>query len=113
MFIRCAFFRGHVKPGRQAEFDAHVREHLVALWTRFPNVQEVRVLREVESDNPDTHLEMVLAMRFPSREAIAEALASATRHESREKSQRLFELFDGDVVHTVFSADQFLLPAEG
>lgn len=112
MFIRCAFFRGRVKPGRRGEFDAHVREHLVALWTRFPKVQEVRVLREVESDSADTHLEMVLAMRFPSREAIAEALESETRRESRERSKRLFELFDGDVFHTVFSADQFPLPAE-
>ncbi|MFQ3790115.1 hypothetical protein [Halomonas sp. A29] len=113
MYIRCAFFRGHVKPGCQEAFDSHIQEHLVTLWTRFPHVLEVRVLREVESDSADTHLEMVLAMRFPSREAIAEALASTTRYESREASKRLFELFDGDVFHTVFSADQFPLPAEG
>lgn len=107
MFIRCAFFRGHIKPGCKDAFDAHMKAELVALWTRFPNVQEVRVLREVESDDPGTHLEMVLAMRFPSRDAIAEALDSETRYASKAASQRLFELFDGDVFHTVFSADEF------
>ncbi len=107
MFIRCAFFRGHIKPGCKEAFDAHIKAELVALWTRFPHVQEVRVLREVESDNPQTHFEMVLAMRFASREAIAEALDSDTRYASKEASKRLFELFDGDVFHTVFSADEF------
>lgn len=111
MFIRCAFFRGTIKPGRKAEFDAHIQAELVALWTRFPHVQEVRVLRQVESDTTDPHFEMVLAMRFPSREAIAEALDSKTRYASREASKRLFELFDGDVFHTVFCADEFPLPA--
>lgn len=112
MFIRCAFFRGHVKPGRQAEFDAHIQAELVALWTRFPGVQEVRLLREVESDRPDTHLELVIQMRFPSREAIAAALDSETRWASKAASQKLFELFDGDVFHTVFSASDLSLPAD-
>lgn len=107
MFIRCAFFRGHIKPGCKEAFDAHIESELVALWTRFPRVQEVRVLREVESDNPDTHFEMVLALRFPSREAIVEALDSDIRYASKDASKRLFELFDGDVFHTVFSADEF------
>lgn len=110
MFIRCAFFRGHIKPGCKDEFDAHIKAELVALWTRFPHVQEVRVLREVESDEPETHLEMILAMRFPSRETIAEALDSDTRYASKEASKRLFELFDGDVFHSVFSAAEFPLP---
>lgn len=111
MFVRCAFFHGHVKPGRQAEFDDHIAAELHALWTRFPNVQEVRLLREVESDRPDMHLELVIAMRFESHEAIAEALASDTRHASRDASQALFDMFDGHVFHTVFAADQLPIPA--
>ena len=110
MFIRCAFFRGHIKPGCKEAFDAHIEAELVALWTRFPHVQEVRALREVESDNPETHFEMVLALRFPSRDAIAEALDSDIRYASKDASKRLFELFDGDVFHTVFSADEFPIP---
>lgn len=109
MFIRCAFFRGTIKPGHKQDFDAHIQAELVALWTRFPHVQEVRVLRQVESDTTDPHFEMVLAMRFPSREAITEALDSDTRYASREASKRLFELFDGEVFHTVFQATEFPL----
>lgn len=105
MYIRCAFFRGFVKPGQQKSFDALIQSEMVALWSRFPNVDEVRLLREVESDRPDTHFEFVIQMRFASQEAIAEALASDIRQESKAASWRLFDLFDGDVFHTVFRAD--------
>lgn len=110
MFVRCAFFQGHVKPGLQAAFDAHVAAHLHALWTRFPHVQEVRLLREVESDDPDTHFALIIMLRFPSREAIAEALASDVRHASRAASKPLFDMFDGHVFHTVFAAESLPLP---
>jgi hypothetical protein len=110
MYIRCAFFQGHVKPGRQQQFDAHICETLHALWSRFPGVQEVRLLREVESDRPETHFELVIAMRFPTRAAIDEALASDVRYASKAASQPLFEMFDGHVFHTIFAASQLSLP---
>jgi len=110
MFVRCAFFQGHVKPGQQAAFDAHIKAHLHALWTRFPHVQEVRLLREVESDRPDTHFALIIMLRFPSRAAIAEALASDVRLQSREASKPLFDMFDGHVFHTVFAAEALPLP---
>jgi len=109
MFVRCAFFRGRVKPGREAEFDAHVENTLKPLWARFPGAEEVRVLRQVESDVDHTRFEMVLAMRFASREAIDEALASDVRARSREASKPLHEMFEGDVFHTVFAADELPL----
>lgn len=111
MFIRCAFFRGQVKPGMEEAFNRHMHERLVPLWTRFPGALEVRVLRQLESDVADPHLAMVLAIRYATREDIAVALDSAVRHESREVSKGLFELFDGTVFHTVFSAEEFPLPA--
>ena len=110
MFIRCAFFQGHVKPGLQAQFDAHIAQHLHGLWTRFPHVQDVRLLREVESDRPEQHFALIIMLRFPSREAIADALASDVRHASRAASQPLFDMFDGHVFHTVFAAETLPLP---
>jgi len=112
MFIRCAFFRGSVRPGRQDDFSRYVREQLVPLWTRFPGAEEVRVLRQVESDVTDPQLEMVLAVRYPSREAIDAALASEVRFTSREVSRGLLEMFDGSVFHTVFDAAQYPLPTD-
>jgi hypothetical protein len=110
MFVRCAFFQGHVKPGLQAAFDAHIAEHLHALWTRFPHVQEARLLREVESDRPDTHFALIIMLRFSSRAAIAEALDSDIRYASRDASKPLFDMFDGHVFHTVFAAEALPLP---
>ncbi len=110
MFIRCAFFQGRVKPGKQQEFDVHIRNELHALWSRFPGVQEVRLLREVESDRPDTRFELVIVMRFPTRAAIDAALASDVRHASKAASKPLFDMFDGHVFHAVFAASQLSLP---
>ncbi|WP_315722461.1 MULTISPECIES: hypothetical protein [unclassified Bradyrhizobium] len=112
MYIRCAFFNGRVKPGREAEFTAYVREKLVPLWTRFPGAQEVRVLRQEESDSDAQRYEMVLAIRYPSHAAIEQALASPVRAESREVTGGLMEMFEGSIFHTVFRADDFPLPTD-
>ena len=112
MFIRCAFFRGQVKPGFEIAFNNYIRKELVPLWTRFPGAQEVRVLRQVESDVNDPHLEMVLSVRYPSRESIEIALASEVRLKSREVSKALIDMFDGTVFHTIFSADEYGLPTD-
>lgn len=107
MFIRCAFFKGKITPGMEEAFHAHWQKNLVPLWSAFPKLLELRVLREVESDDPKNAFPLVMAMKFSSRDDIKEALASPTRWESKEKSKKLFEMFDGGVIHTVFAADQF------
>jgi len=112
MFIRCAFFRGRAKPGHEAEFTSYVRDRLVPLWTRFPGAEEVRVLRQEEADVAEPHFEMVLQIRYPSREAIEAALASDVRFESREVTKGLLELYEGDIFHTVFRADDYALPTD-
>lgn len=111
MFIRCAFFKGRAKPGCEQAFTDYVRDRLVPLWTQFPGAQEVRVLRQIESDVADPHFEMVLAIRYPSREAIDRALASDVRAASREVTQGLLALYEGSIFHTVFSADEYPLGA--
>ena len=90
-------------------FNNYIRKELVPLWTRFPGAQEVRVLRQVESDVADPHFGMVLSVRYPTRESIEIALASEVRLQSREVSKDLIAMFDGTVFHTVFSADEYAL----
>ncbi|WP_127143932.1 hypothetical protein [Pelagibacterium montanilacus] len=106
MFIRCAFFRGTVRPGCAQAFDEIVETTMVPLWRQFPRVRDVRVMRQVETDAQDHPLPLVLVMEFETREDIAAALASDARARSREASKGLLELFDGEVFHTVFSADR-------
>ena len=107
MFIRCAFFKGRIKLGMEDTFHAYWKENLVPLWGAFPHLLELRVLTEVESDNLKNPFPLVLAMKFKSRNDIDDALASATRWASKETSKGLLDMFDGNVIHTVFSADQF------
>jgi hypothetical protein len=104
MYIRCAFFEGHVKEGQEAAFSRFVTERLLPLWTQFPGAEEVRVLRQEESDSPSPHYAMVLAIRYPSREAIEQALKSDVRVKSREVTQELVKMFDGRIFHSVFKA---------
>jgi hypothetical protein len=111
-FIRCAFFRGQIKPGMEQAFTEFVRRRLVPLWTRFPGAEEVRVLRQEQSDPGAPRFEMVLAIRYPSREAIERALASDVRMKSRDVTQEMMSMFEGDIFHTVFRADEYALPTD-
>lgn len=88
MFVRCAFFKGKIKPGMDEAFHAHWRENLVPLWGAFPKLLELRVMREVESDDPESPFPLVMAMKFETRDDIEEALASPTRWASKETSKK-------------------------
>jgi hypothetical protein len=113
MYIRCAFFEGNVKPGCDAAFDRFVTERLVPLWTRFPGASEVRVLRQQDSDTAEPHYAMVLAIKYPSRAAIAEAMASDVRAQSRLETGELVKMFEGRIFHTVFEAAHDVTLAAG
>lgn len=102
MYIRCAFFEGKVLDGCEQQFTDFVRDRLVPLWTTFPGAEEVRVLRQKESDTPSPHYAMVLAIKYPSLGAIEEAMKSDVRARSREVTGELVKLFDGRIFHTVF-----------
>lgn len=102
MYIRCAFFEGKIKSGCDAAFDRFVTERLVPLWTQFPGAEEVRVLRQQESDTGEPHYAMVLAIKYPSRAAIEEAMASDVRAQSRLETGELVKMFEGRIFHTVF-----------
>ena len=102
MYIRCAFFEGRIKPGCEASFADFVKNRLVPLWTAFPGAQEVRVLRQRESDTQDPHYAMVLSIAYPSLAAIEEALKSDVRQKSRAETAELVKMFEGRIFHTVF-----------
>ncbi len=110
MFIRCAFFKGRIKPGMEEAFHAHWRNEVRPHWEKFPHLLALHVLRDVESDDEDSRFPLVMVMSFESRDHIAEALASPTRWASKAASAPLIEMLDGHVIHTVFEADRFMLP---
>ena len=88
-------------------FHTYWRDNLTPLWRVFPNLLELRVLRDIESDCADSRFPLVIAMRFESRNHKEEAFASPTCSQSKETSKKLFEMFERSVIHTVFPTDQF------
>lgn len=101
--LRCAFFRGRVSPGREAEFEALLAERLVPLWRRFPGALEVRLLRPLDADAHAPPLALVLSTRYPSLAAMRDALASDIREQTREPTRDLLAMFEGEVFHTTFA----------
>lgn len=102
MIVRQAFFEGSIPPGRETAFKAYVAEKLLPMWLRFPGVREVRVLYNVERDEGAPSYPMVLSTIYDSREALAAALESPVRYESREATKGLFDMFEGHIHHHVF-----------
>ncbi|MBP2232774.1 antibiotic biosynthesis monooxygenase (ABM) superfamily enzyme [Azospirillum agricola] len=104
--LRCAFFRGRVSPGREAEFEALLAERLVPLWRRFPGALEVRLLRPLDADDHAPPLALVLSVRYPSLRVMREALASDIRERTREPTRDLLAMFEGEVFHATFAVDE-------
>lgn len=107
MFVRCVFFKGKIIPGMEETFHIYWRENLVPLWSAFPHLLEFRVMSEVESDDPESPFPLLTIMRFASRDDIKKAIDSPARWKSKEASKKLLGMFDGEVIHTVFAANQF------
>jgi hypothetical protein len=102
MIIRQAFFEGTIKPGKDAAFRDYIVEKLMPMWLAFPGVKEVRVLYNVERDEGAPSYPMVLSTMYADRAALANALESPVRYESREMTKGLLEMFDGHIHHHVF-----------
>jgi len=107
MYIRYAFFEGKVKEGCEAAFTKFVRERLVPIWTTFPDAKEVRILRQQSADDGAPRFEMVLAIRYPSLEAVEVAVNSDARARARLETRELVKMFEGRIFHNVFKVDEF------
>jgi hypothetical protein len=102
MIIRQAFFEGSIHAGKEEAFRAYVAETLMPMWLAFPGIREVRVLYNLERDEGAPPYSMALSTMYESREALAEALDSPIRYESREATKGLLAMFDGHIHHHVF-----------
>jgi len=102
MLIRCAFFEGHVRDGKEAAFEDFVQQQLLPLWRRFPGSTGVRVLRHVAADPAAAPIHMILEFDYPSTAAIDRTMASPERTEAKAKTQELLSMFDGRLYHVVF-----------
>lgn len=102
MIVRQAFFEGVIHHGREAEFRAFVEERLTPMWRRFPGARDVRVMFACSRDEDAPTLALSLAMVFDDGDALAAALESPVRFESRAVTAELTQMFDGYIYHHVF-----------
>lgn len=111
--VRLAFFKGAVKQGCETEFDAYVERELLPLWRSFPQLVSLKLMRNGASDDGAPPYALVLAFTYPSRSAMAEALASPVRMRSREVTKGLFAYFEGEIAHVVVDAEDYAALGSG
>ena len=61
----------------------------------------------METDDIENPFPLVLVMKFKSRNYICEALAWRPAGASKETSEGLLDMFDGDVIHSAYSRTLF------
>lgn len=108
MITRYALFEGAVKAGKTDAFRATVLERLVPLWKQFTGAQEVRVMFSEERDEGAPEFPLILAISYPDRNAMEQALSSPARAQSREVTAEIVaEFFDGRIHHHVTAANHY------
>ena len=102
MIKRLAYFEGSIHAGREAEFAEYLERRLLPLWRQFPGAAYVEILREAEAEDGSHRYPLILAISYPDTAAMAQALASPQRAESREVTKGLLAMFEGRVFHVVY-----------
>jgi hypothetical protein len=110
MITRFALFEGKVREGRTEAFRKAVLERILPKWQQFPHATGVRVSFAEARDEGAPELPMILAINYPSLDAVEEALASPVRAEARAATEAvLAEFFDGRIHHHVTLANEYKL----
>lgn len=107
MIIRYAIFEGTVHEGREAAFKSYVHEKLVPLWRQFPGARDLQVYFGVDRDEGAPEYALVMGIRYDNVDAVAKALESDVRYESRRVTAGLLEMFTGRIHHHVLDGDQY------
>ncbi len=110
MITRFALFEGKIKDGQTEAFRKAVIERILPKWRQFPHATDVRISFAEFRDDGAPELPMILAINYPSVEAVEEALASPIRAEARAATEAvLAEFFDGRIHHHVTLANEYKL----
>ena len=106
MITRYALFEGTVRNGETSAFRDAVNAELLPLWRQFPGATEVRVSFSESRDDGAPEFPLILAVSYPDEGALAEALASDVRAESRKATNSVVQrYFDGRIHHHVTQSD--------
>ena len=110
MITRFALFEGKVKEGQTEAFRKAVIERILPKWRQFPHATDVRISFAEARDEGAPEYPMILAINYPSLQAVEEALASPVRSEARAATEAvLTEFFEGRIHHHVTLANEYKL----
>lgn len=110
MITRFALFEGKVKDGQTEAFRKAVTERILPKWREFPHATDIRVSFAEARDEGAPEYPMILAINYPSLQAVEEALASSVRAEARAATEAvLAEFFDGRIHHHITLANEYKL----
>lgn len=101
MITRTAVFEGMIKPGLEEAFKHAVVTRLGPAWKAFPHALDVRLFYIEDADEGAPPIVMMQQIDYPSREALAEALASPARDAARAATLEVLEMFEGRFYHYV------------
>ena len=101
MLTRVAVFEGALAAGQEDRFFADVEERLEPIWRSFPHVEDVRVLRTLDSDPGSIPVVMVLEMDFRDMEAIRASLASDIKTKAHATTLEVLQPFTGRFFHFI------------
>jgi hypothetical protein len=108
MITRYAFFEGSIREGQDAAFRDAVLQELVPTWRAFPGALAVRVSFPQARDEGAPEMALILAVDYPDRAVLEQALASDARKISRATTERLLpQFFSGRIYHHVTEATTF------
>ena len=106
MLTRLAIFHGRVRDGQDTAMRRYVEDVLAPLWRQFDGAEEVRVMYGVEQDDGGPEIPLILAITYLDRAAMARALDSPARYESRDLLPDFFETYlNGSLHHYLMDTD--------
>ncbi|MBE0414633.1 hypothetical protein [Yoonia sp.] len=102
MFTRSAIFCGRIHAGMEDAFFEAVRTRLLPAWQQMLHAQEVRLYRPLEAEAPAADVFLVQEIDYPSRAAIAAALASDRRLAAMEAVASVQHMYQGSHHHIIY-----------
>lgn len=110
MITRYALFEGTIRDGQTGAFREAVNAELLPLWKQFPGASAVRLSFSESRDDGAPEFPLILAVSYPSPEAMHGALASPIRLESRKVTESVVtRFFDGRIHHHITTASDHVL----
>ncbi|HWU02721.1 MAG TPA: hypothetical protein VN222_08295 [Novosphingobium sp.] len=106
MITRTAVFEGRVTPGHEEAFFGAVESRLAPMWAAFPHARNVRWHRITEADPESPPVAMIQQVDYPSRAALAQAIASPQRDAARALTLELAKMFEGRFYHYISGSDE-------